>query len=284
MYLRGRTFALVAALAALAITSVVVSGCSAESPTRAIASPGMVGGFIASPSLPIVAKHAPATYHIQKGANLTKRIILTYDDCPRSITDFKTAITYASQHDIGLAIFPIGDCVRTYRKRGFDLVAYARMHGIWVGNHSADHRSDFPYLSKSQVIAEIEGTVVANYGRPPYGAYRTNGRGISKAVLSAYASISTHGRNGIRIWNWTFDTNDWKGKSRAAIARLVVGGVRAGDTVLMHMHWHGFNSWTMSHIRDGLAKKGLKLCRVWRGEDHVGPIEPTSAMFPDNIC
>jgi len=225
-------------------------------------------------------------YNIFRGPNTTKRVVLTYDDCPKSVKKFKTAVTYAVKHDIGLVLFPIGgkQCVAKLKAHGFDLVAYARKRGVWVGNHSLTHRDDFPYLSKSAVRKEIGGSVVANYGRPPYGAYQSHGRGISKAVKSAYASITSNGRSGMRIWNWTVDTLDWTGKSRAQIAQWAIDHARAGGTVLMHMNHSGFNPWTMQHIVDGLASKHLRVCGIWRGEDRTGDPEATTAFFPDNIC
>lgn len=215
-------------------------------------------------------KKVTKKYNMARGANTTSRVVLTYDDCPRSVKEFKTAVNYASAQGIGLVLFAIGDCVKMYQKRGFDLVGYARARGIWVGNHSMTH----PVLnspSPTAIKKQIGGVVVSNYGRPPYGA-------INAKVRKVYAQLGMH------PWTWTVDTNDWRGKTRAQIVAWAVKYARAGGTVLMHMQWHAFNPTAMSEIKAGLAKKGLKVCGIWRGEDRTGPIEATTATFPDNIC
>jgi peptidoglycan/xylan/chitin deacetylase (PgdA/CDA1 family) len=207
---------------------------------------------------------------MRRGVNLSKTIVLTYDDCPRSISDFKSAINYALTHDIGLALFPTGDCVRSYKRRGLDLVNYARQRGIWVGNHSVSH-PDLNLLSRAAIAREIGGTVKSDVGRPPYGAINTKVRGV-------------YDKLGIRPWTWTVDTNDWRGKTRSQVVAWTVKYARAGDTVLMHMQWRGFNPTAMRDIKRGLAAKGRHLCGIWRGSDRFGLVEETTAAFPDNIC
>jgi len=234
-------------------------------------------------------------YNIFRGPNTTKRVVLTFDDCPKSVKKFKTAVTYAVKHDIGLVLFPIGgkQCVAKLKAHGFDLVAFARKQGIWVGNHSLSHRN-LPFLSASAIKKEISGAVVANYGRPPYGGFAKekvskNGKTkyvtrVSTRMQKVYASVTSHGRSGMRVWIWTVDTLDWTGKSREQIAQWAIDHARAGGTVLMHMNHSGFNPWTMQHIVDGLASKHLRVCGIWRGEDRTGDPEATTAFFPDNIC
>ncbi len=227
------------------------------------------GGVLATP-LRVPAAKTYVPYNMFRGPNTTKRVALTYDDCPRTIAQFKTAITYAVAHDIGLAIFPTGDCVKSYRHRGFDLVTYARQRGVWVGNHSMSHPA-LTTLSSASVKRQIGGVVKASVGRPPYGAINTR-------VKKVYASL------GMQPWLWNVDTNDWKGKSQSQIVTWVIKHARPSSTVLMHMQWHAFNPSAMRQIKQGLAARHLSLCRVWRGEDHVGALEVTSAVFPKNIC
>lgn len=254
----------------IAATHVVTQATPAPSPSASV-QPTVQAS---TPAPTKVAKK----YNIFRGPNTTKRVVLTYDDCPPSVKKFKTAVTYAVKHDIGLVLFPIGgaQCVARYKAHGFDLVAYARKRGVWVGNHSLTH-PNLNLLSSTKIKHEISGTVVSNYGRPPYGAINTK-------VRKAYASVTSNGRSGMRPWLWTVDTNDWKGKTREQIAKWAIDHARAGGTVLMHMNHSGFNPWTMQHIVDGLARRHLQVCGIWRGEDHTGGPEATTAFFPDNIC
>jgi len=274
------------------ITAIVVgitllaSACSAvttQVPASAASAVVTVhGGVIATPlPVPAAAKQ-PAPYNIYRGPNTTRYVIPTYDDCPRSVKEFKTMVDYASSDDKALALFPTGDCIKQYKTRGFNLVGYARERGVWVANHSISH----PLLTRLSVkaaVKQISGTAVSNYGRPPYG-------GVDADVRKAYKSVSSYSRHGMRIWTWTVDTNDWKPlssgsrPSSALIVKRALASVKAGGTILMHMQHKGFNPKTLQALEKGLAKKGLKLCKAWHGEDRTGPIEATGRVIPDNIC
>ena len=134
------------------------------------------------------------------------------------------------------------------RKAGRFDASYARSLGHYVFNHSVSH-PQLTDLSKSAVIRQLGSPgVVTTYGRPPYGAYNST-------VREAYAAV------GMRIWTWTVDTNDWRGKSSSQLVSYVVNNVKGGDTVLMHMQWNGFNKSTVKKIKSGLKKKGIALCK-----------------------
>ena len=184
------------------------------------------------------------TYSVTRGPNTSKRAILTYDDCPKSLSAFKTTVKAASDLGVRLALFPTGDCVTAGR---FD-AAYARSLGHYVFNHSISH-PDLTTLSYSSAVRQLGAPgIVTTYGRPPYGAYNST-------VRRAYDAV------GMRIWTWTVDTNDWKGKSSSEVTSYVVRNADGGDTVLMHMQWNGFSGSAIRAMRDGLADRGVGLCR-----------------------
>jgi len=268
--------------------SLIVSACSTvTSQVPASASTSVASfhaGLIAEPlSAPAASKKA-VPYNIYRGPNTTKFVVPTYDDCPKSVKKFEEMIDYASTHDIGLVVFPTGDCIKSYKKRGFDLVGYARDRGIWVLNHSISHPL-LTTLALKAIVKQISGTAVANYGRPPYG-------GVNKVVRKAYKSVRSFDRHGMRIWTWNVDTEDWKAlkkgskerPSSATIVKRALASVKAGGTILMHMQWHGFTPKTLIAYVKGLAKKGLAFCKAWHGKDRTGPIEATGRVVPDNIC
>lgn len=184
------------------------------------------------------------SYSITRGPNTSNRAILTFDDCPKSLSSFKTTVKAFADMGISVALFPTGDCITAGR---FD-ASYARSLGHYVFNHSVSH-PQLTDLSKSAVIRQLGSPgVVTTYGRPPYGAYNST-------VREAYAAV------GMRIWTWTVDTNDWRGKSSSQLVSYVVNNVKGGDTVLMHMQWNGFNASAVRQMKDGLADKGVGLCR-----------------------
>ncbi|MFT4228264.1 polysaccharide deacetylase family protein [Micropruina sp.] len=183
-------------------------------------------------------------YSYRYGPNLTARVALTFDDCPRTLAEERTVLTGAAQLGIGLMLFPTGSCIQSKR---FD-AKFARSHGHYVFNHSNTH----PQLSKlsyAGVLSQLSPPgVQSRYGRPPFGDW--NGM-----VARAYAA------KGMKIWLWTVDTNDWHGYSESYLVNYVNRTARAGDTVLMHMQWHGFSVDALRKMQAGLAKRGLEPCR-----------------------
>lgn len=209
---------------------------------NAIAADGVIG--------PVTWRVLRTPYDKYKGPNRSKRVVLTYDDCPRSVAAFKAMVEAAHTLNIGMVLAPTGTCINDYKGRKFDLVDFARKNGQHVINHSNTH-PNLTKLSKSQVIAQLGAPgVQSNYGRPPFGARNAT-------VDAAYQA------KGMRQWFWTVDTNDWRqGKTTREIVAYAVANSKAGDTVLMHMQHGGFNPAALKRIKDGLKAKGLEVCRA----------------------
>lgn len=196
-------------------------------------------------------------YSIYKGPNTTSRVTLTFDDCPKSLSAFKATVVAAREAGLALQLFPTGNCLSSGR---FD-AAYARSNGHYVFNHSVSH-PDLTTLSYQGVLKELSAPgVVTTYGRPPFGAWNAT-------VKRAYDA------KGMRIWLWNVDTLDWKGKTSDQLIDYVVSHAKPGNSVLMHMQWHGFNGPTLKAMRDGLAERGIGVCRN-QGPTEVKPASIT---------
>ena len=197
-------------------------------------------------------------YSISSGPNTTSRVVLSFDDCPKSLSAFKATVVGAEKLGVALVMFPTGNCLGTGR---FD-VGYARAHGHYVFNHSVSH----PHLTDlgySSAYAQLGSPgVVTNYGRPPYGAYNT------LTVRNAYA------KRAMRVWTWNLDSNDWQGRTQSQVVSSVVANADPGDTVLMHMGWYAFNTTAGSQMKAGLAKRGVSVCR------NLGP----TSQYPTFRC
>ncbi len=127
------------------------------------------------------------------GPNRISRVVLTFDDCPRTLGSFTAAINYAAGNDMGLVLAPTGNCISSFESRyGMDLAGSARAKGQWVINHSVSHRD----------LRTLNRGVHTNFSRPPYGA-------IDAGVRCGYD------RFGMAIWTWSPDTMDWSVKSKA---------------------------------------------------------------------
>jgi len=215
---------------------------------------------------------AAAGYNEQRGPNYTSRVMLTFDDCPRSLAAFKEVVNYAKQKNIGLVIAPTGKCIRRYRDRyGVNLAQYARNRGQYVMNHTINH-SDLRKLSCAAVAKEISSSpgVDSNYGRPPWGYINAN-------VRCGYA------RAGMKIWTWDVNTLDYKGRTRSQVVAYASKHARAGSTVLMHMDEKAFTPSAIGQIRSKLADRGLKVCRAYRGKDNKGAVIATARKLPSRL-
>jgi peptidoglycan/xylan/chitin deacetylase (PgdA/CDA1 family) len=209
----------------------------------------------------------PQPWNVGRGPNWTDRVLLTYDDCIADPDRLIEVLDHATNLDIGLLIFPHGNCWQMYNRWGLDLNQIIRERGHWVGNHSNTH-PDLTRLSRSQVISQITGPVESNLLRPPFGAFNA-------MVTEAAESV------GMRIVFWTLDTNDWRGGGRSEdrVVAEVLERAEPGDNVLMHLQHAGFSVSALDRIHAGLGERGLQLCRPAPPDQR-----PTPVQVPDNIC
>ncbi len=207
-----------------------------------------------------------------RGPNHTSRVVLSYDDCPKTLTSFKKVVQYAKKKNIGLVIAPTGKCLQKYKsKHGVDLAKLARSHGQYVINHSINHRKDMKTLSCAAVARELRAPGVAtNYGRPPYGR-------IDASVRCGYRKV------GMKPWLWTAASGDTTGKTKAQVVSSVAKIATKGGTILMHMQWNGFNPDAISKMRSKLADRGLKVCRAYRGKDNKGSVITSPVRLPSKL-
>ena len=206
-----------------------------------------------------------------KGPNKTSRVVLTYDDCPNTLNEFNAVLKYVNAQNIGLAIAPTGDCISSFEDRyGVNIATLARAKGQWVINHSAVHQ-DLTPLSCADAALQLRLTGVStNYGRPPHGA-------VDGSVECAYESV------GMNIWTWDVSTQDWEHENKALTISRAVTKAKRGSTVLMHMWTPGFTPDSIRQIKAGLSKRGLSLCRAYRGMDNAGAIRTTPRYLPDSL-
>ncbi len=190
-------------------------------------------------------------YQLDSGANTSKKVALTFDDCPTSWDSFETTVLAAEKLGISLALFPYGQCL----DNGYFDGPFARAHGMYVFNHSTSH-PDLTKLTAAQIRAELgSGSVQSSWARTPFGH-------VSDPIRWIYAS------KGFRIWEWDIDTLDWDGhKPQSEIVHTVVSQSWPGSTALMHMQEHAFNPTALKQMKDGLAARGIEVCA------NHGPVE-----------
>ena len=253
------TMGIMATAGALALT---LSGCndaaqSADNGVQIVSVPQvtqLLKTVEAPPPVP-VGPAPSGTYDIFKGPNYTDRVVLTFDDCPKSVEQLRQVSEAAKARNVGLVLAPIGQCIE---ELGQGVVDIARANGQYVINHSVSHKA-LSKLSVDGVIRELSAPgVVTNFGRPPYGdGFFTTP--YSANVVAGYEAVN------MKPWLWTVDTNDWKGKSADSIVSYVLASSGPGDTVLMHMNHNGFNVESVVAMIDGLRARGLEVCQAYPG-------------------
>jgi len=188
---------------------------------------------------------------LRRGPTTTKRVALTVDDGPDSLTlrylelldDLGVPATFfvcgnrAAQHP---------ELIREYLRRGHQ-----------VAGHGYDH-TRFPRLTRRQLIDQLERTEQAIGGqvsgrpwvRPPHGA------------LDAKSLIATRA-SGFVVALWTIDSVDYTDKDPASIAeRCGPKNVGAGDVILFHEG----QEWTLEalpRIVTGLQASGLECVTMY---------------------
>lgn len=208
----------------------------------------------------------PQEWDSDRGPNWTDRILLTFDDCITDAERFIEVLDHATYLDIGLMIFPHGNCLTIYANNGLDFEQLVRERGHWIGNHSINH-PNFRLLSREEIKTQVLGGAQSNIVRPPYGSF-------NDTVLEVLEET------GQKLFIWNVDTNDWRrGMNRQRVVNNAVQNAQLGDSVLMHLQWWGFTAQALSEIKEGLSARGLELCRP-----APSVLRPTPVEVPLNIC
>ena len=156
-----------------------------------------------------------------------RHVALTFDDCNESGAWGRILAILHANH-LHTTFFCIGGNVVRYP----DLARRTIALGNAIGDHTWDHRY-LPGLSKTAVRAELEKQAMAwwrvarvtplPYFRPPYGAY-------DSATLAAAGSLGF-----ARTMLWDVDPQDWRRPGASVIASKILGAIRPGSIVVMHV-------------------------------------------------
>jgi len=195
---------------------------------------------------------APAT-KVTRGPTDRPRIALTFDDNNQPARAL-AVIDVLERYNVPATMFLIGKSVTAYP----GLTRAIADGGFEVGDHSRSH-AVLTSLSWTALVSEIgAGSVAFNRAtgrrtaplmRPPYGA--------TNATVAAAA-----GEKGfLYLVLWDVDTNDWQGRSAAAIRDHVLSHARNGSIVLMHLSAPNTAA-ALPGIITGLRNRGYELLTV----------------------
>ncbi|TCS96469.1 polysaccharide deacetylase family protein [Hazenella coriacea] len=159
-----------------------------------------------------------------RGSKHKKRVALTFDDGPDRKHTLHVLQVLKNENVPG-TFFVVGNMVQKHP----DVLKQIDQEGHVIGNHSWNH-PQMTKLSAKAVDAQINRTNQEVYNligkkpllfRPPYGA-------INKRVENQI------GGKGIKVVNWSVDTNDWRGRSSKQILDTVKSEIEPGGIILQH--------------------------------------------------
>ncbi|MGG2015021.1 peptidoglycan-N-acetylglucosamine deacetylase [Bacillus sp. S10(2024)] len=199
----------------------------------------------------LAPKEAPQQYNGQ----VRKVAYLTFDDGPGKYT--AQLLDILKQNDVKATFFLIGSNVKAYP----DLVKRELAEGHYVGMHSMTH--DYAKLYKQggyvnemkedqKLISNIIGQA-PKLTRPPYGS-----SGLTEALRNQVAE------NGLRVWDWTIDSVDWRynkmpvDAASAKITENVIAGAKTNREVILLHDIHLQSVSAVSAIIKGLKEKGYE--------------------------
>ncbi|MDA2415668.1 polysaccharide deacetylase [Bacillus cereus] len=173
----------------------------------------------------------PAKQKRPDGKPVGKVVYLTFDDGPSELTG-KFLDVLKEQH-VASTFFMQGSNLQNTAFQ--ENVKRAVKEGHYIGAHSMTHNSDKLY-KKGQFVPEMKETLALIHNitgttpklvRPPYGsAPGLTGEEIRNQIVEA----------GIKVWDWTIDSNDWKlkGNPQQIIENVKRTTTEDVEVVLMH--------------------------------------------------
>ncbi|MEC2474383.1 polysaccharide deacetylase [Bacillus thuringiensis] len=173
----------------------------------------------------------PAKQKRPDGKPVGKVVYLTFDDGPSELTG-KFLDGLKEQH-VASTFFMQGSNLQNTAFQ--ENVKRAVKEGHYIGAHSMTHNSDKLY-KKGQFVPEMKETLALIHNitgttpklvRPPYGsAPGLKGEEIRNQIVEA----------GIKVWDWTIDSNDWKlkGNPQQIIENVKRTTTEDVEVVLMH--------------------------------------------------
>ncbi|MGF2772136.1 polysaccharide deacetylase family protein [Bacillus cereus] len=196
------------------------------------------------------------------GKPVGKVVYLTFDDGPSELTG-KFLDVLKEQH-VASTFFMQGS---NLQNTGFqENVKRVVKEGHYIGAHSMTHNSDKLY-KKGQFVTEMKETLALIHNitgttpklvRPPYGsAPGLKGQDIRNKIVEA----------GIKVWDWTIDSNDWKLKGNPQQIIENVKRTTTEDVEVVLMHEKPQTLQALPEIIKFYKEKGYEF-RVYNEADH----------------
>lgn len=196
------------------------------------------------------------------GRSTGKVVYLTFDDGPSKLTD--QFLDILKEQNIKATFFMQGTNLknRSYQES----VKRAVKEGHYIGAHSMTHDNSRLY-KYGQFVSEMKETLALIHDitgespklvRPPFG---------SKPGLNSVEIRNQIAQSGIKIWDWTIDSYDWKLKDnpRQIIENVKNQTTKDVEVILMHEKLQTLR--VLPDIIKFFREKGYEF-EVYRDSDH----------------
>lgn len=190
---------------------------------------------------------------VTRGPTDFRRIALTFDDNYQPARAL-SILRVLKQYDVRATVFLVGEPVG-----GTPTINTALLDPRFeVGDHTWSHRllTGLPWPTLTAEIGggtdafkRATGKRTVPLFRPPYGATNSSVAAAAGAEGFLYLTL------------WDIDTNDWQGRSAAAIRDTVLGRAHPGAIVLMHLV-APHTAEALPGIITGLRSRGYELVTV----------------------
>ncbi len=198
---------------------------------------------------PVVSQYADINPGGRYPANIgdKKMVYLTFDDGPGNYTE--QVLDVLKKYNVHAVFFLVGRNMTVYP----NTVKRIKAEGHTIGNHSYTH-VDLTKLSDAGIADELSRTqkaikdiagVQADLFRPPYGSMNAKVfDGMTKQQLS--------------LMMWSIDPRDWSKPGVPEITKRVVGGLKPGGNVLLHILYQQ-TAEALPSIIEGIRAHGYTL-------------------------
>lgn len=149
-------------------------------------------------------------------------IALTFDDGPSYSTSSKRILDVLEKYNVKATFFMVGENAKNNPE---DLKRKVKL-GMEIGNHTYNHKH-YGNDVKPRDISKSSKAIEKACGVRPT-AFRSPGGNTTATIREECKA------EGMPLYYWTLDTEDWKSRDAKKVYKVVTANVKDGDIILMH--------------------------------------------------
>lgn len=187
---------------------------------------------------------------VQASANVdpTKPMVaLTYDDGPGYNDASDRILDVLEKYHVRATFFMVGQNAKDHPD---NIKRKVKLH-CELANHTYDHNHYGDSVSAEDIQKATDAIKEASGGKVPT-AFRSPGGNTTELIRNECKA------EGMPLYYWSLDTQDWKSRDAEAVYNAVMNNVQDGDIILMH-EIYGSTAEATARIVPELIKQGYQL-------------------------